>query len=133
MDAFVLRQARVLDESGGFTDPVDVVVRDGRIEAVEADARADGIDMSVDCADLWLLPGVFDCHVHVCLSSIDAMELMRTPVTQWALESAQNLRRTLEGGVTSVRDACGADAGVRASVERGFVPGPRLQISVVAL
>lgn len=133
MDPFVLREARVLDARGGFTDPVDVVVRDGRIAAVEPHARATAGEVSFDCSSLWLLPGVFDCHVHVCSSSIDAMELMRTPITQWTLESAQNLRHTLEGGVTSLRDACGADAGIRESVERGFIPGPRLQISTMAL
>ena len=53
------------------------------------------------------------------------MELLRTPVTQWSLETARNLRRTLECGVTFVRDASGADAGMRTAVERGDVPGPR--------
>jgi imidazolonepropionase-like amidohydrolase len=132
MSSFVLRNATVLDESGGFTGPVDVAVADGRVVAVEPDAELDGAT-SIDFEDLWVIPGVFDCHDHVTLSSIEAIELLRTPVTQWTLESARNLRRTLEGGVTFVRDACGADVGMREAIARGFVPGPRLQVSVVAL
>jgi imidazolonepropionase-like amidohydrolase len=132
VSSFVLRNATVLDESGGFTGPVDIAVAGGRVAAVEPNADLDDAT-SIDFDGLWVMPGVFDCHDHVTLSSIEAIELLRTPVTQWALETASNLRRTLEGGVTFVRDACGADAGMREAVARDFVPGPRLQISVVAL
>lgn len=132
MSSFVLRGANALDESGGFTGPVDIAVAEGRVVAVEP--RVSPADApSVDFADLWVLPGVFDCHDHVALSSLDALELLRTPVTQWTLEAAQNLGRTLEGGVTFVRDAAGADAGMREAIERGYVQGPRLQVSVVAV
>ena len=40
---------------------------------------------------------------------------------------------TLESGVTFVRDLCGADRGLRDSIELGFVPGSRLQISVTMI
>ena len=43
---------------------------------------------------------------------------------------AQNLRLTLALGITTVRDASGADAGLRAAVEEGTLVGPRMQISV---
>ncbi len=132
MRAFVLRNATVLDESGGFTGPVDIAVADRRIVAVEPNAELEDAP-SVDFEGLWVMPGVFDCHNHVSFSSIDAMELLRTPVTEWTLETASNLRRTLEAGVTFVRDAAGADAGMRDAIDRGLVPGPRLQVSVVAL
>jgi imidazolonepropionase-like amidohydrolase len=129
---YVLRHANVLEEDGGFGGPVDVVVEHGTIVAVEADASAPGA-VSVDCDGLWVMPGVFDCHDHVAFSSFDQSELLRMPITQWALEAGRNLRRTLECGVTFVRDAAAADAGMREAVDRGIVAGPRLQISVVGL
>ena len=43
-------------------------------------------------------------------------EVLRTPVTQWALEAAQNARLTLEAGVTFVRDLSGADRGLRDAI-----------------
>lgn len=131
--SFVLHNANILDESGGFSGPVDVSVADGRIAAVESNATVSDGAVSVDCSDLWLMPGVFDCHDHLTFCSLDPTELMSTPITRWTLEASRNLARTLECGVTFVRDAAGADAGIRDSVERGFVPGPRIQISVVAL
>jgi imidazolonepropionase-like amidohydrolase len=132
MTSFVLRQAHVLDSSGGFSGPQDVSVREGVVTDVGRNLPVD-IVPSFDFAGLWLIPGVFDCHDHVMASSLDAMELLRTPITQWTLEGAVNLRRTLEAGVTFVRDAGGADAGMRESIERGYISGPRLLVSVVAL
>jgi len=129
---FVLRGANVLDEGGGFDGPLDVRVAEGRVRAVGRDLAADGAP-SVDFAGRWLLPGVFDCHDHVSFSSLNASECLSTPVTQWALEAAANARRTLEGGVTFVRDLAGADAGIRDSLSRGYIPGPMLQISVVLI
>jgi imidazolonepropionase-like amidohydrolase len=43
---------------------------------------------------------------------------------------AENLRITLALGITTVRDAAGADAGLRAAVQQGVLAGPRMQISV---
>jgi imidazolonepropionase-like amidohydrolase len=128
----VLRSAQVLDEGGGFTGAVDVHVQDGRVAALKANLDAAGA-VEVDCAGLWLLPGVFDCHDHVTLSTVDMLEVLQTPVSQWALESARNTCRTLEAGVTFVRDLAGADRGVRDAIAAGFVPGPCLQISVTLI
>src|SRR5712691_3542889 len=82
------------------------------------EASDDGSPSS-DASGLFLMPGVFDCHDHVMFSTLDLQEGLNRPVTEWALEAAANLRRTLEGGVTFVRDLGGADAGVRAAVARG--------------
>jgi len=130
--SFILRNANVLDESGGFGERLDVAVENGIVSEVGGDVTLPD-SPSIDFSDRWLMPGVFDCHLHIASSSLDAMELMRTPITQWALETARNMRKTLECGVTFVRDAGGADAGMRDSIARGFVPGPRLQVAVVAM
>ena len=73
-EPFVLRAANVLDKAGGFTGALDVHVEEGRVAAVGRDVRAAGAPQ-VDCSDLWLLPGVFDCHNHVSASSLDLAEL----------------------------------------------------------
>jgi imidazolonepropionase-like amidohydrolase len=130
--SYVLRGANVLDESGGFGGPLDVHVTDGRVAAVGRDLSA-GDDPSVDCSGLFLSPGVFDCHLHLALSILDIGEALTTPLTQWALEAASNARKTLEAGVTFVRDLGGADAGIRDGIARGYVPGPALQVSVVLI
>ena len=129
--SYTLRGAQVLDRAGSFEGPLDVRVEDGRVAAVGRDLPAEG--PSVDFSGLWLMPGVFDCHDHVAFSTVELAEVLSTPVTLWALESAANARATLEAGVTFVRDLCGADRGLRDGIAAGHVPGPTLQISVVLI
>jgi imidazolonepropionase-like amidohydrolase len=130
--AFTLREANVLDQAGSFAGPLDIRVENGRIAAVGANLpAADG--PSVDFSGLWILPGVFDCHDHLGLSTVEMAEVLNTPVSRWALEAARNARLTLEAGVTFVRDLAGADRGLRDSLTAGYVPGPMLQISVVLI
>jgi imidazolonepropionase-like amidohydrolase len=131
MSAWCLRQANVLDESGEFTGPQDIVVVDGRIQSVGRDLTTDA--PSVDAAGLFLMPGAFDCHNHLTMSTVDPVECLSTPVTQAVLETARNARLTLEAGVTFVRDLAGLDRGVRDGIARGYVLGPHVQTSVVML
>ena len=124
---------QALDPGGGFTGPVDVSVLDGRVTGVGRGLRPAQDQRRLDGRGLWLLPGIFDCHLHAGLASFDQLELMRTPISQRVLQTAHTLRRTLAAGVTFVRDAGIADAGIRDSVAAGLVPGPELQVSVLAL
>lgn len=126
---YVLRGARVLDRGGGFSGPLDVHVVDGCIKTVDANINAPGA-ADVDFAELLLLPGIFDVHDHLGSSTYSMEEALSTPLTQWTLETAFNARRTLEAGVTFVRDLAGADSGLRDGIARGFASGPRLQVSI---
>ena len=131
--ALALRGVRALDEAGGFSDALDVVVSDGTIEAVAVNAAAPPGALEVDCAGLWLMPGVVDCHVHVAASSNDTLENLATPLSLRALQAGRNLETMLAAGVTHARDAGGADAGLRTAVARGLVAGPALDVSIAML
>lgn len=133
MPDFTLRRVRALDETGGFTDPVDVRVVGGRIAALAADLPRDPRAPDRDFSGLWLLPGIVDTHVHLMTHSHDPLELLRTPLSYRVAETLSALRRTLRAGVTTARDAGGLDAGVRAAVAAGLADGPRLRLSVVPL
>jgi imidazolonepropionase-like amidohydrolase len=131
-DVFI-RGANVLDEAGSFVGPLDVVVEQGVVARIGRDLSPGASRPELDGDGLWLLPGIFDCHLHTGLSSFDTLELLRTPYSRRVLETAQVLSRTLEAGVTFVRDAGIADAGVRDAVADGLVPGPHMQVAVVAI
>lgn len=122
--------ARVFDGTGGPPADADVAVEDGRI--VEVGAGLDGDDI-VDVSGRTLLPGLFDTHVHVMLAHIDLWRLMQTPYSYRYYESIHNLEATLRIGITTVRDAGGADLGVKQAVEDGLVRGPRIQLSISML
>jgi imidazolonepropionase-like amidohydrolase len=130
---FTLREVHVLDRRGHFSEPVDVAVRAGLIRAVGRGLGLDPAAVDVDAAGLWLMPGVVDCHAHVTQSTYDPFELVTSPLSVRYLQTAGELRAALRAGVTYLRDAGGADAGIRDGVVAGAVPGPRLAVSVVAL
>ncbi len=123
----VFAGARVFDGSGAEPAIADLAIADGRI--VDVGSGLDG-DERLDLAGRTLLPGLFDCHVHVTVSHVDLWRLAQTPFSLQFFEAARNLRATIRTGITTVRDAGGADLGVKEAVERGLVVGPRMQISL---
>ncbi|CAN5557331.1 amidohydrolase family protein [soil metagenome] len=119
--------ARVLDGTGSPPAEADLVVEDGRI--VEIGPGLDG-DEQVDLAGKSLLPGMFDCHTHLVVSTVDQMRNLQTPFSYRFYQAAENLVATLGIGITTVRDAGGADLGIKQAVADGLIPGPRMQISL---
>lgn len=126
----VFRDGLIFDGTGAAASPGDLVVEDGRI--VELGSGLDA-DSSVDCRGLTLLPGLFDCHTHVMFSHIDQWKQVQTPFSYQFYEAAQNLAATLRAGITTIRDAGGADLGVKRALEDGLISGPRMQISISML
>ena len=127
---FTLHHVGVLEEDGGFSAPTTVVVKDGVVAAAGEGVRSVAGAPEYDLQGLWLMPGVFDCHGHVGLSTVDPGELLRTPESYQVLEAAANLGKTLDAGVTFVRDLGGIDAGVKRAVHDGLAAGPRLQVAI---
>jgi imidazolonepropionase-like amidohydrolase len=125
-----LRGGAVFDGTGAAPAAADVVVQDGRI--VEVGPGLDG-DEAVDCTGLAVLPGLFDCHVHVTISGISLLEAASRPFSMQFFEAARNLARTLAAGITSVRDAAGADLGIQTAQADGLIAGPRMQIAISML
>jgi imidazolonepropionase-like amidohydrolase len=120
---------QVFDGTGADPAPGDVVIEGERIVHVGGPGTGDGDEVR-DITGRTLFPGFFDCHVHVMFDGFDIMRDLQTPFSYRFFVAMQSLRKTLDIGITSVRDAAGADAGVRLAVERGVIAGPRLQISI---
>ena len=127
MTRIVHTGARIWDGSDSDPADADLAVEDGRI--VEVGPRLDG-DEQVNHAGRTILPGLFDCHTHVVLGTIDQLELVRQPFSYQFYLAARNLQATLRAGITSLRDAGGADLGIKQALEDGLIAGPRLQISL---
>ena len=132
MSRTLFRGGEVFDGTGGSLAQADVVIEDGLV--VEVGPRLDG-DEAIECTGKSLLPGLFDCHVHVAFrhEDFDEVRVMNEPFSLPFFHIAETLRTTLALGITTVRDASGADAGVKAAVEQGVIVGPRMQVSVAML
>lgn len=132
MTRTVFRSGLVFDGTGSAPKSGDVVIQDDRVVAVGAPGL--DADVEVDCAGMVVLPGLFDCHTHVTVSGdLDQQRRLAKPFSYKYFKATQNLERTLRIGLTTVRDAGGADLGVKEAVERGIVAGPRMQISISML
>ncbi len=130
MTRTVFSNASIFDGSGSPFADGDVLVENGRIVDVGSGFEGDEV---VDLTGRSLLPGFGDCHVHVMFDNVDIWGIMQKPFSLNFYEAAHALRKTLATGITSVRDAGGADLGVKTAVERGLIPGPRMLISLTMI
>lgn len=121
---------RVFDARTGRLHAADIVVQDGRV--AEVGPGLDG-DIAVDVAGRALLPGLFDCHVHMAVTEFDTLRNLHAPFSLHYYESVRNLETTLRLGITTVRDAGGADLGMKVAVDRGLVRGPRMRVALQML
>jgi imidazolonepropionase-like amidohydrolase len=126
----VFTGGRVFDGTGAPVAEADVAIEDGLI--AEVGVGLDG-DEQVDVTGSTLLPGLFDTHVHVMFGHLDIWKHLQTPFSYRFYDAIKNLDATIRVGITTVRDAGGADPGVKRAVEEGIIRGPRLQISLTML
>ena len=102
-----LTNASVVDvRTGQVARNTVIVIRDGRVQSMSADAAPAGVRV-IDLRGRHVVPGLIDAHVH-----IGAMPQMRS---------------ALESGVTTVRSAGVsnyADVGLRELVRKGYLAGP---------
>ncbi|UCF79553.1 MAG: amidohydrolase family protein [Candidatus Eiseniibacteriota bacterium] len=132
-------------QAGGLVDPesgtvrrdVIIIVKDGKVTSVgpglEVPAGADLFDLR----EMYVLPGLFDCHTHLCemisappenvIYGFDA-HLVRETLPGRVLQAVSNARKMLESGITTVRDVgnCGewGDVAVREALRKGLFEGP---------
>jgi imidazolonepropionase-like amidohydrolase len=102
----------------------------GRISAAGPRAGGTADDTTtIDLTGLTLLPGIIDCHVHLSLCLEPVADQVQRSATDLVVRALQSGRSFLEAGVTTVRDAGYAPAGIKRAFASGAFPGPRTQVS----
>jgi imidazolonepropionase-like amidohydrolase len=130
LETIVIKNATIIDGTGA--DPVPngfVVIENERIKEVDSGdpGNIPSDACSVDCRGQSLLPGLIDAHVHLGAVDANIMEQQRQYFASLlVVKTLKIMEQTLDQGFTTVRDAGGADPGLRAAVDQGLVPGPRL-------
>lgn len=137
---YVLKAARLFDgKSDKVVQPGIVVISGNKIQSVGGPAPADAT--VIDLGDATLLPGFIDAHTHLSMefnpdyNAARLQQLNRT-IAEQAIIATTNARKTLMAGFTTVRDVGSRDfidVGLRNSINRGLVPGPRMLVAVHAL
>jgi imidazolonepropionase-like amidohydrolase len=139
---YVLKAARMFDgKSNALAAPRLVVISEGKIVGVGADTTVPAGAEVIDLGDATLMPGFIDAHTHLTMMYREdyaraALDGLRKPIPEMALDASVNARVTLMAGFTTVRDVGSEhflDAGLRNAINRGVVPGPRMLVAVHAI
>lgn len=137
MTYFLIHNGTLIDGTG--KPPVSdaaILIRDDVIEYVgpEDSLKLPGVKIrKVDADGVFLLPGFIDSHLHLMANGFHMEDTMYNPLSLFFYKGVENMRRTVNAGVTTVRDGGLADYGVKMAVEKGLITGPRMQISVTPL
>ncbi len=122
----VISNARILDGTGNALERGTVVVRDGRIAAVGANASgAPANAVRIDAGGRTVMPGFIDAHRHI---------IQGDPARWLAEQSAANMREFLAAGFTTVLSAIDAPEQIlelRRRTESGETAGPAHRLGSV--
>ncbi len=127
------RHARVIDGLGRARERATLLVQDDRIAAIGDDREVTvprGARV-IDARGMTVLPGLIDCHVHLCLGGdADVLRAIREEDPALTLlKAARSARTTLESGFTTVRDLGFRDHSIfslKQAIQDGLLPGPRI-------
>ena len=118
---------------------VSILVHDDRIVSVEPGFQTPAGAEVIDLSTATVLPGFIDCHVHVAAKLPSRQNSTEDRMTHTdidrAFDGAVFVRRMLQQGFTTVRDAGGGDdtVSLRDAIAEGKVPGPRLYVALEPL
>jgi imidazolonepropionase-like amidohydrolase len=131
----LIRDVTVIDGLGG--EPLRdaaVVVEGERIAWVGPAAHAPNVGEGrvVDGRGHTLLPGMINCHAHLCADGAADLfaQVVNDSVPIATIRAVLNARLALEAGVTTIRD-CGAASQIALeiakAVDQGMIEGPRVR------
>ncbi len=126
-----LTGGHVLEPEGSRFVRADIGVEGDRIARIVPSASPAPGDEMVELDGRWVLPGLIDCHVHLTqpTDAGDPAAAAARSDAAVALFTAAAATRTLDAGITTVRDVGGwnyVEMAVREAIENGLVAGPRL-------
>jgi imidazolonepropionase-like amidohydrolase len=109
----------------------DRIVKVGPAEKVQVPADAEVVDLT----HATVLPGLIDAHTHVFGNGPDFdNQILRDSYQYRTLTALANAQKDLMVGFTTLRDlktlgAMYSDVDLRNAIDRGIVPGPRMQVA----
>lgn len=145
-ETVVIKAGRLIDPVAGTAAANQIVIIDGStIKAVGPNLSIPKDARIIDLSRATVLPGLFDCHTHMCATIRvrgSSMEELRSDILVYmigettgyrALLGAANARSMLEAGFTTIRDMGNAgnyaDIDLKRAIDNGLVPGPKMFVS----
>src|SRR6202166_1612503 len=145
----VIRAGHLFDsKSGKLLNNQVILVKEEKIIAVGA---ADAVQIPpdaqiIDLTKNTVLPGLIDGHTHIFGFRLDGVQSGGQPFASPINDAREyrtllrlaNAQKDLRAGFTTLRDLMShgggyADVDIKKAINRGYFPGPRLQVSTMGL
>lgn len=133
-----IKAGKLVDPETGSALTNQVILVEGeQIRAVGADVQIPAGATVIDLSKSTVLPGLFDCHTHMCLTIQKERDggnyyvtTLLDPTPYRAIQGVANAQAMLDAGFTTIRDVGNAgnyaDTALRQAIEEGWVSGPTI-------
>lgn len=125
-EATLFQNARIFDgEADQLSAPMDLLVEDGVITHIGSDTPAPESARVIDVQGKTLMPGMINAHAHVMLQ-LPLMKAIAADEYAFAYTAVVAARSLLDNGFTTIRDMSGDTFSLKAAIDQGLLPGPRI-------
>jgi len=122
----LFRDVRVFDGvADRLSDATDVVVAGNTIGSIGPAGEA-GERVVIEGGGRVLMPGLIDVHAHLAFATVPLTAVLSARPDYLAIRGAIAARDMLLRGFTSARDCGGPVFGIKAAIDQGLMPGPRI-------
>ena len=138
---YLLKPDRVFDGEQ-MHEGWQVLVKNNKIESVGEKIITDKNVQVIELKNCTLLPGLIEGHSHLFLHPYNETswndQVLKEPRAERIARAITHARNTLMAGFTTVRDlgtegAGYDDVGLKQTIEKGIVPGPRMSVATRAI
>ncbi len=123
----LLTNLRLFDgETLAMRDGVDILIAGDRISGLPPRGQGPEEAQRIDCGGRAVIPGLIDAHWHTTLVGVSMVAAATQDIAFVHLVAGREAGATLMRGFTTVRDVGGPAFGLKMTIDRGVVEGPRI-------
>lgn len=134
MKNILIKNAQLINPEEKPINDIQILIQNTQIQKITTkNIKTPQNTITIDAQGQYILPGFIDTHVHLMADQFRPEDTMNNPLALHFYNALTNMKKTLNAGITTVRDAGLADIGVKTAQTKGLFPSPKIQISVTPL
>ena len=127
LNSVVINNVNIFDGIGDQLKPGNVLIADRKIRQISSGAITGPPDSTViDGRGRVLMPGLSDAHWHMVFAPNTMANMEAADTGLMYANAVAEAERTLLRGFTTIRDTGGPTFGLKAAIDAGAIPGPRV-------